>query len=371
MDERNQEFKVGFMAVVALAAAVFMVFKFGEIGNQWKSGTRISIVLPNAAGIFPQTPINMSGIRIGSVETLTLVAEGRGVMVRAVIDEDYTFRNDSTAQVTRSLLGDGSIEIIPGSEGKAIVEGDRIAGRSASDPTAVVARMEQRISSTLASFEHTGKEWGRLGNNLNQLLETSGPDGVNTIQRSAAALEQFTRTMKAAEDTLASAGNLINDPQYQQQLQQTLAALPEMLNETRGTLTAVNSVIRQVDTTVANINVATTPLARQSETMVNRLSKSLDNIESITGELAIVSRLMNRDGGTINKLLTDPAVYRNLNATSASLAVMLENLKPVIADMQIFSDKVARHPELLGVRGVVRGSDGVKDANVTPASFER
>ncbi len=371
MDERQQEFRVGVMAVVALAAAVLMVFKFGEIGNRWKSGTRISIVMPNASGIYPQTAINMSGIRIGSVESLTLVAEGRGVMVSALIDSDFTFRNDSTAQVTRSLLGDGSIEIIPGSDGKAISDGDRIAGRSASDPTAVVARLEQRVSSTLVSFENTGKEWGRLGTNLNQLLETSGPDGVNTIQRSAAALEQFTRTMKAAEDTLASAGNLINDPQYQQQLQQTLTALPQLLNETRSTLKAVNSVIRQVDTTVANINVATTPLARQSENMVNRLNKSLDNIELITGELAVVSKLMNQQDGTIKRLLTDPSVYRNLNSTSASMAVLLGNLKPVIADLQIFSDKVARHPELLGVRGVVRGSDGVKEAGVTPASFEK
>ena len=78
--------------------------------------------------------------------------------------------------------------------------------------------------------------------------------------------------------------------------------------------------------------------------------------------------MMNQNDGTLKKLLTDPALYRNLNTTSASLAVLLENIKPVIADMQIFSDKVARHPEILGVRGVVRGSDGVKD-NVVPASF--
>ncbi|MEZ6128536.1 MAG: MlaD family protein [Planctomycetaceae bacterium] len=371
MDERRQEFRVGLMAVVALAAAVVMVFRFGEIGNRWKTGTRISIVLPSAAGIYPETSVRMSGIRIGHVESLQLVAEGRGVMVQVLIDSGYTFRDDSTAQVSQTLLGDGSIQIIPGNDGQPITNGSRIAGRAASDPMQVVARLEQRVASTLTSFEHTGREFSRLGSNLNRLLEASGPDGVNTIERSALALEQFTSTMKAAEETLTAAGTLISDPNYQNQLQATLSALPQLLNETRGTVQAVNQVVRQLDTTVANINTATTPLAQHSQSMVSRLNQSLSNIETMTSELAIVSKLMNQNDGTVKKLLTDPSVYRNLNSTSASLAVLLENLKPVLADLQLFSDRVARHPELLGLRGVVRGSDGTKDADVTPASFER
>jgi len=371
MDEQKQEFRVGMLAVIALIAAVVMVFKFGEIGNRWRSGTRISIVLPNASGVTPETPVKMSGIRIGHVQSMQLVAEGRGVMVQALIDSEYTFRDDSIAQVTRSLLGDGAIEIVPGSTGQPIAGGSRIAGRSVGDPMELAARMEQRMSSTLASFETTGQEWGRLANNLNRMMESKGEDGVNTMQRSAVALEQFTSTMKTAEETLAAAGTLISDPRYQQQLQATLTALPELLNETRNTLQTVNKVVGQVDATVANINTATTPLAQHSDAMVSRLNQSLANVEVITGELAVVSKLMNENNGTIKNLLTDPTVYRNQNSTSAALAVLLQNLKPVVADMQIFSDKVARHPEVLGLRGMVRGSDGTKETGVSPVSFEQ
>ncbi len=191
------------------------------------------------------------------------------------------------------------------------------------------------------------------------------------LQQSALALEQFTKTMRAAEETLASAGSLISDPRYQKQLQATLEALPELLNETRGTLTAVNGVIREVDSTVANLNTATEPLANQSPQMVARLNKSLANIETITADLAEVSRLMNENDGYLKRLATDPTLYRNRNSTSASLASLLQNLRPVVRDLQVFSDKVARHPELLGVRGIVRGSDGLKDGDVQPASFQR
>ena len=40
--------------------------------------------------------------------------------------------------------------------------------------------------------------------------------------------------------------------------------------------------------------------------------------------------------------------------------------KPIVRDMRIFSDKVARHPELIGVGGALKGSSGLKD-DVQPA----
>ena len=371
MDERQQEFRVGLLAIAAIAAIVVMVFRFGDIGNQLKTGTEIQILLPTADGIHPETPIRMSGIQIGHVKALKLVAEGRGVLLTALIEPDYTFRNDSIAQASTSLLGDGALNIMPGKSGEAIKAGDRLMGRPAANPMEVMARMEDRISATLGSFENTGNEWSRLANNLNRMMETAGPDGVNTMQRAAVALEQFTRTMKTTETTLAAAGSLLNDPEYQKSLSDTLTALPALLNQTRQTVNTVDRVMQQVGATAHNLNTATAPLAAQSPQLVARLNQSLGNIESITRSLSAVSTLMNQNDGTVRRLLTDGSLYRNLDSTSASLSVLLQNLKPVVADLQVFSDKVARHPELLGVRGVVRGSDGEKTGEVQPASFRK
>jgi phospholipid/cholesterol/gamma-HCH transport system substrate-binding protein len=41
--------------------------------------------------------------------------------------------------------------------------------------------------------------------------------------------------------------------------------------------------------------------------------------------------------------------------------VLVRNLEPVLKDLREFSDKVARNPELLGVGGAVRPSNGLKD----------
>ena len=118
MNDRTQEFRVGLMAIAAVSAAVIMVFKFGEIGNSLRSGTRIGIVMTNASGVMPQSSVQMSGIRIGQVESTQLIADGRGVLVSVRIDHEFSFKNDSTAQVQQSLLGDAAIQIIPGTEGR-------------------------------------------------------------------------------------------------------------------------------------------------------------------------------------------------------------------------------------------------------------
>lgn len=371
MDDSKREFQVGLMVIVALIAIVVMVFRFGDIGQSLKPGMSVSIVLPSASGIIPQTPVQLRGIAVGRVQEIALLPSGKGVQVAVRIDPGYSFPADSTATVSRSLLGDAVIDLQPGAAETAVQPGDRIIGRGSSDPTAVITSMEQRVTATLASFERTGEEWSRLAGNLNRMLESSGPDGVNTLQQTTLALQQFTRTMGAAEETLTAASSLLNDPQYQQQLRNTMAALPELLNDTRTTLQSVKTVVNRMDTTVATINTAATPLAHQSNQLVTDLANTMRNVQSMTRDLAVVSRAINSSDGSLHKLISDPSMYQNLDRTAVSLSVLLQNLKPVIADLQVFSDKIARHPELLGVRGVVQGSDGTKSDQIQPAGYKK
>ena len=371
MDDSKREFHVGLMVFAALAAVVAMVFHFGDIGESLKPGMAVAIMLPSAAGVHPQTPVHLRGIPVGRVQSLKLMPGRVGVEVTVRIEPGFSFPADSTARVSQSLLSDAVIELIPGESEQTAQAGSQIVGRSSGNPTSIIASVEQRLSATLESIERTGDEWSRLAGNLNRMLEASGPDGVSTLQRTSVALQQFTRTMQAAEATLTAAGSLLSDPQYQQQLHDTMTALPQLLNETRVTLASVKSAVQCIDGTVATINQAAAPLAQRSDRLVTDLARSIHNIQTMTRELAVVSQLMTQNDGSLKKLLTDPTMYTNLNHTAASLNVLLRNLEPVFADLQVFSDKIARHPELIGLRGVVRGSDGLKNGNVRPAAFEQ
>ncbi len=69
---------------------------------------------------------------------------------------------------------------------------------------------------------------------------------------------------------------------------------------------------------------------------------------------------MNDGEGSLKRFAEDPQLYNNLNRSATSLSLLLRNLEPILADVRVFSDKVARHPELLGVGGAISGSSGLR-----------
>jgi phospholipid/cholesterol/gamma-HCH transport system substrate-binding protein len=63
---------------------------------------------------------------------------------------------------------------------------------------------------------------------------------------------------------------------------------------------------------------------------------------------------------TVYRLLNDPGLYNNLNTIACGLARMMPQLDRILKDLEVFADKIARHPEALGVGGAVRPGSGLK-----------
>ena len=76
---------------------------------------------------------------------------------------------------------------------------------------------------------------------------------------------------------------------------------------------------------------------------------------------------LGRGNGSIQKLLSDPTVYQNLDDAAASLERVLSRAEKISRDLEVFSDKIARRPELIGIGGAVRPSSGLKDAPGLPS----
>lgn len=255
---------------------------------------------------------------------------------------------------------------------------------AASDPMQAVERLEHAVNLSLSSFEETSREWQQVGRNLNSLMETNRGSLSDVINRTVQGLDQFHQTMqvatrtfadagetlKVASTTLANANTLISDPQLQQDLRRTAAELPQIAEETRLTIAAARFSIQQVNQNLSTIQQATLPIAEGSDVIVRKLSGSLIQLEALLMELNHFSQALNSKDGSLQKLASDPALYQNLNRSASALSVLLDNLDPILRDARIFTDKVARHPELLGISGAMRGSSGIKqDADVQQTGF--
>jgi phospholipid/cholesterol/gamma-HCH transport system substrate-binding protein len=281
---------------------------------------------------------------------------------------------DSRILISKAILGETTVAVIPGTSSTSAVNGAVLQAASAVDPLELVQRMEGRVTDTLSAFETTGQEWRQVAVNLNSLMEThEGNLGV-VIENAARSLSAFTASMESAQQLLSDTQRVVADPQIQQSLKQTLVALPEMVRETRSTILASRQAIQQMEKNLANLSSLTEPLAQRGPAIATKLDSSLNNLDLLLTELSRFGRLLNEENGTLHKLAADPELYDNLNRSAQSLTLVLRNVEPMLGDLREFSDKIARNPELLGVGGAVRPSGGLRDnellepERVTPVS---
>ena len=74
------------------------------------------------------------------------------------------------------------------------------------------------------------------------------------------------------------------------------------------------------------------------------------------------SQQLNDPQGSLGALLHDKELYQHVNHMVKNVDELTRDLKPILNDARVFTDKIARHPELLGVRGAIKKDAGLKDS---------
>lgn len=347
-----------------------LIFQFGEVRSLLEKQYRVLVHFDTAPGVLEGSPVRLNGIPIGDVEAITLDRQNGGVLLTLSIEEKYSLRSDSIPRLQQSLLGDAAIEFTPG---VSPVEFDRqtvLEGEAPPDVMEVVLSMEEQLATTMSSFEATSREWQLLARNMNSLVETNQGSLHDVVERTAVSLDEFTGTMKQASLAFENANRVIADPRTVANLQQALAGLPQIVSETRQTITAMRQTVGTINGNLRNIENVTEPLAKHTTSIVVRLDSSLSNIEALTAELRDVAEIAAKSDGSLNRFLSDPGLYDDLERSASSLSILLRNLAPIVQDMRVFTDKIARRPEVLGVGGALRPSSGLKDEELRQAGFQ-
>jgi ABC-type transporter Mla subunit MlaD len=221
---------------------------------------------------------------------------------------------------------------------------------------------------------------------ITELLRTIRPaaeDIRNVVRRNGPEIDKAVSGVREltdrANDLLnpanraAVAASLKNVQSATDDLVRTVRLVGLLADQADKTLKEFTLRLGQVGRTAENIERATAPLAAGVGPVVQSARETLDNLkaasEQLNKALAEVQqtlRLVNRQDGTLQRVLTDPTLYNNLSASAAGAAQVLARVEAVARDLQVFADKIARRPELIGVGGAVRGSGGLKESPVAP-----
>jgi phospholipid/cholesterol/gamma-HCH transport system substrate-binding protein len=143
-------------------------------------------------------------------------------------------------------------------------------------------------------------------------------------------------------------------------LRKSIAELPQLLTDTRGTMNSMRTTVESVDRNMRNLEGFTGPLGDRGEQIVTRVDRAITSLDDLLGELSDFGKKLNSGQGSLGRIMSDPDLYQNLNKAAQNIAQITCELRPIVNDARVFADKIARHPELLGVRGAIQRSPGTK-----------
>jgi len=405
MDERVLQFRVGLMVLATLLIAGILVVMFGEAPNFFRPKYTIHIWLREAPGVSVETPVRKSGILIGRVTKVQFADEitdrkeverimglqdisyeefAKGVVVTAEIFAGKRIYQNETCRVNKSLMGDSELQIVPGArprppwaegdEGRengslgspgargaagetgkpgVVVDGQFIRGEVREDPLQAVADLQTELLTVM-------RKVGRAADSVDQTVSAVAQFVRANELDLKMAVDRAGRALGAVEQMATNANRLIGDEQVQARIKETVERMPVVLDEARTTIAGLRGVMDSLDRNLRNLENFTEPFGENAQARIARVDHAIEKLDNLVTQLEFFGRHLNSDRSTLGRLAREPDVYERLRSAVENIDEMTHQLKPILRDARVFTDKIARHPEQLGVRGVLQRNAGIK-----------
>jgi phospholipid/cholesterol/gamma-HCH transport system substrate-binding protein len=358
MDDRVLRLRVGVVVLAAALITAFLVARFGDLPLPGGGTYTIYVRFPRAPGVTQGSPVRMSGVQIGRVTSLELL-QPTGVRVVAEIDKNRTILDSDVCWITSaSVLGDSVLEFVPPDrippEAKALEPGTEIInGRVAANPLEAFTNIEPALQGAMLSVREAGSEVAATARNLNNVIGNNQDQLPRIAQKTERALDQFTSTMQ-------NINQLVDDPIMREDMKRSLREFPQLVRDANVSLGKANAAFDSMkaasdraNTNLANLENFTRPLGERGPQLVDNLDGSLANVNELLEQLVTFTDNLNSRQGSLGRLLNDPAIYLRLERTLANAEEITAGIKPILADIRVFSDKIARDPRQLGLKGAL------------------
>jgi phospholipid/cholesterol/gamma-HCH transport system substrate-binding protein len=287
----KKEVKVGILVVAALLVLYFGIdfLKGSDVFNPAKT---YYAHYSNVDGLTASNPIMLNGFQVGLVKKIRIVqGSEKPVLVELEINKSINVgRNGKALLSNNGLLGGKMIVLDPGT-GEVLTEGDTLIGSVIPGFTSMledkaqpmvnqVTHLVKTVDTLVASFHPTAAKLGETLESVRKLSDAS----TNLVSDSRSEVHEIAQNLQKLSASLLEA---------EKQLQQLLA---------------------KTDKITDSLNKADIAGA------VHSLHKSADQLNQTLSSI-------NQGKGSLGKLVKSDSLYKNLNASSASLNSLLIDVK--------------------------------------------
>ena len=245
-------------------------------------------IYEDVEGVSTGTPVTISGFNVGSVQDISFYGDDAKLLLKFRVENDFEFSSNSIAQIYETgLIGGKALAIIPVNGKNLAISGDTLQSDIAPGLTELVndklSPLQEKIESMVVSADSL-------------LIAVNSVFDIETKQNLISSIENFSATIESAK--------------------KSVDVLEEVLGNNENRL---NSIILNADQSFKNLSNLSENFD-ELDLVIENLSKSSSNINSITSEIKA-------GDGLVNKVVYDEGFVKSLDEISSNINLLLEDLR--------------------------------------------
>jgi phospholipid/cholesterol/gamma-HCH transport system substrate-binding protein len=293
----TREFKIGLFAAVAIFLFIWGL-NYLKGTDIFSSQIRFYAVYDDVTGLIESNPVSLNGVTIGQINRIRFMPDGSGkILVESIIDKTVAIPSNSISILTgASLTGSREIIIRLGDSGHFINDGDTLKSEIQTSLTEEVGQIVLPLKERAEElFDQIDSVMLIVQSIFNQQTQANINQTFQSVQQTMSTLD---KTVEREAERLSA-------------IMANAESISQNLKNNNETLTNILNNFSNISDSIAAANLTQT---------LQRADQSIENLSSILEKI-------NNGEGSMGLLVNDEQLYRNLDASSKQLELLLEDIR--------------------------------------------
>jgi len=289
------QFKVGLLALCAMASIVIMSFMVTSNQSGFGEYVKYRTIVDDASGIFPKTPIKVAGITAGRIIKIEL--QGHNALITFEILETVRVTKGSKLKIKSvGFLGDKYLEIVLNKGEEREVENGLIVADAGTG-------FEKIVDDAATVLKDVKEIVAGLKNDLRPPGEVSPLKSI---------LDDFKDLMANAKDVTTSLKVVVTD------------------NEDK-----LNSLIANLEEFSTNLNYQMDH--GHNDSAISDIKKILKNVDDMTVDMKSIIADVKKGKGTLGKVLVEEDIADEVKNTLASVQKIVGKVDALRTELSVYT----------------------------------
>lgn len=214
---------------------------------------------------------------------------------------------------------------------------------------------EQNRKTATKTLENINDASDRMAKVFSDQNQKNFTEGLANLKKSSERLDEVMTNINAASADARTSMKTLTE-----RIDKVGAQVEEGVKEARSVVKRVGDSTGRFEEAMVNIRDVAKMIGERGPGVFRNIEDASGRISQVSQDVGEFTKSLASGNGTIRRLVTDPALYNSMNDAARAAAISIGQLDKIMKDLSIFADKLARHPELIGVRGAVAPGSGIK-----------